>query len=136
MERLVRRELGRVAKLAVLVLVVVALAALSATGVFASARDVAGTVERIVRSGDHERVQSSAQLSQFEFNRLSAGTSEPRLQALVGDPASRQSSTVEGIAIECWYYGVAGTTGAYQFCFQNGRLRTKARYTAWPAPSS
>jgi hypothetical protein len=136
MERLVRRELGRVARFVVLVLVVVALIALSASGVFASARDVAGKVERIVRSDDRERVQSSAQLSQFEFNRLTAGTSEARLRALVGDPASRQAAKVEGIAIECWYYGVAGTTGAYQFCFQNGRLRTKARYTAWPAPPS
>jgi hypothetical protein len=136
MEPVARRELGRVAKLGVLVLVVVAFIALSATGVFASARDVAGKVERIVRSDDRERVQSGAQLSQFEFNRLSAGTSEARLQALVGDPASRQSANVEGIAIECWYYGVAGTTGAYQFCFQNGRLRTKARFTAWPAPPS
>jgi hypothetical protein len=35
---------------------------------------------------------------------------------------------VEGVQLECWYYGVAGARGAYQICFENGRLSTKSRF--------
>jgi hypothetical protein len=120
----------------VLLLAVGVLAALSATGVLASAHDAPDRVKQIVESGsDDANVQSGAQVSQYEFNAVAEGTTSARLRALVGEPASRQSTEVEGIAVECWYYGVARATGAYQFCFQNGRLRLKARFTV-PVRSS
>jgi hypothetical protein len=34
---------------------------------------------------------------------------------------------VEGVRLECWYYGIAGGRGAYQVCFENGRFSTKTR---------
>jgi hypothetical protein len=116
-----------------LLLLVAVVAALSTTGVLASVRDAPRRVERLVGDGVSSARQADEQLSQYEFNSISAGTSERRLRALVGDPASRQSARVEGIGVECWYYGVARATGAYQFCFQNGVLKTKTRYNAWRA---
>ena len=115
-----------------LVLLALAVAVgLSTSGVLASARDAPDAVKRIVHGeGDvkSSAVQSGEQLSQFEFNNLGAGTSVARLRELVGDPASHNTVKVEGIRVECLYYGVARASGAYQFCFQNGRLRTKARF--------
>ena len=52
------------------------------------------------------------------------------LRALVGSPARRTTARVEGLKLDCWYYGVAGATGAYQFCFVDGKLSSKRRYAA------
>ena len=72
--------------------------------------------------------QSAAQISPGEFEQIEAGASPARLRSSVGEPASRSETTVEGLQLECWYYGVAGATGAYQLCFKNGRLATKLRF--------
>jgi len=122
-----------VAKWLLLLLAVALLVGLSTTGVLASVRDAPRRVEGLVgNSGGGTGEQSRAQLSQFEFNALSAGTTTRRLRGLVGDPQTRQTVDVEGVGVECWYYGVARASGAYQLCFQNGRLRTKTRFNAWP----
>jgi hypothetical protein len=120
--------------LLLLLLLVAVVAALSTTGVLASARDAPRRVERLVGDGASSARQADEQVSQYEFNAIAPGTSERRLRALVGEPASRQSAEIEGIVVECWYYGVARATGAYQFCFQNRVLKTKTRYNAWRAP--
>lgn len=87
-------------------------------------RDALGSVG----SGDRGGGQSAAQISSGEFAGIRAGSTAAQLRALVGEPASESSAEVEGVRLECWYYGVVGATGAYQFCFANGRLSTKLRY--------
>ena len=72
--------------------------------------------------------QSAAQISPGEFELIEPGRSPTGLRASVGEPASKSETTVEGLRLECWYYGVAGSTGAYQLCFKNGRLATKLRF--------
>jgi hypothetical protein len=72
--------------------------------------------------------QSAAQISSGEFSGVRAGSTPSGLRALVGEPASESSTEVEGVRLECWYYGVVGSSGAYQFCFANGKLSTKLRY--------
>ncbi len=109
---------------------------LSGTGLVASVRDTPNRVEALVRQSRHPVEQSRAQLSQFEFNRVAAGVTKDGLRGLIGEPASRQSVDVEGIVVDCWYYGVAAASGAYQFCFQDGRLRTKTRYAVAPPRAS
>jgi hypothetical protein len=72
--------------------------------------------------------QSAAQVSPGEFEQIEAGISPAGTRATVGEPASKSETTVEGLRLECWYYGVAGATGAYQLCFKNGHLATKLRF--------
>jgi hypothetical protein len=77
------------------------------------------------RAGAATDGQSSSQISRSEFDAVAAGTSPARLRASAGEPASRSVADVEGVRVECWYYGVAGRSGAYQLCFENGRLASK-----------
>ncbi len=76
--------------------------------------------------------QSAEQISSGEFASAHGGMEASALRALVGKPDERTEANVEGLALECWYYGVAGGTGAYQFCFVDGRLSSKRRYGALP----
>jgi hypothetical protein len=50
------------------------------------------------------------------------------LRSFAGEPAETTKASVEGIDLECWYYGIGGARGAYQICFQNGHLTAKARF--------
>jgi hypothetical protein len=72
--------------------------------------------------------QSAAQISSGEFSEVREGSTPSGLRALAGEPASKSSTEVEGVRLECWYYGVVGSSGAFQFCFANGKLSTKLRY--------
>ena len=72
--------------------------------------------------------QSAAQLSRAEFVEVAKGTTRAKLRALVGEPESTSSTEVENLKVECWYYGVVGMSGTYQFCFVDGRLRSKVGY--------
>jgi hypothetical protein len=74
--------------------------------------------------------QSAEQISSGEFATVHGGMKAATLRSQVGAPAERTTSHVEGLEVECWYYGVAGDTGAYQFCFVDGRLSSKRRYAA------
>ena len=51
------------------------------------------------------------------------------LRARVGAPEDTSKHEVEGMTIECWLYGAGATTGTYQLCFANDRLRSKVEYT-------
>ena len=73
--------------------------------------------------------QSASQLSSGEFAGIQEGATPERLRALAGDPATMSVTEIEGLELECWYYGAAGSTGAYQLCFENGRLSTKVRFS-------
>ncbi len=72
--------------------------------------------------------QSAAQLSTVEFEQIGSGFTPGKLRSFAGEPATKSSAKVEGVALECWYYGVAGARGAYQICFEDGKLSTKVRY--------
>ena len=75
--------------------------------------------------GAEADAQGAAQISYEEFRDATVGMTSARLRASVGDPESTSSHEVEGLAIDCWLYGIAGSTGAYQFCFADDRLRAK-----------
>ena len=107
--------------------VVVGLAVLVAPRLLASAPDVRGAFD-LAGSGSRSDSQSASQLSEGEFVQVGNGFTVTRLRALAGEPASRSAAVVEGVKLECWYYGIVGGTGAYQFCFADGKLRAKLRY--------
>jgi hypothetical protein len=72
--------------------------------------------------------QSSSQLSTEEYGQIDSTFSPARLGSFAGEPATKTNASVEGVQLECWYYGVAGARGAYQICFENGHLSTKSRF--------
>ena len=72
--------------------------------------------------------QSSSQLSPSEFDQIDSYFTPDRLGSFAGEPATKTDASVEGVDLECWYYGVAGARGAYQICFENGKLSTKSRF--------
>jgi hypothetical protein len=76
----------------------------------------------------HAVAQSASQLSSEEFAQVDAGFTPDRLRGFAGEPSTTTEASVEGVRLECWYYGVAGDRGAYQICFENGRLSGKARF--------
>ena len=115
----------RLALLAVLVLVVFVVGAPVLLG---QAPALRSKLPRFA-SGDTEGgKQSAAQLSRAEFVDVAKGMTRAKLRALVGEPESTSSNKVENLEVECWYYGVVGTSGTYQFCFVDGRLRSKVAY--------
>jgi hypothetical protein len=77
---------------------------------------------------DDGGVQSGSQISEAEFARAEIGTSPTTFRAFVGEPEGKSTNRVEGLRIECWYYGLGGTSGSYQLCFVNGKLRSKLRF--------
>lgn len=72
--------------------------------------------------------QGAAQLSRLEFVQARYGMSPSALRSLVGEPESETSTRVEGLDLECWYYGIVAASGSYQFCFSGGRLESKWRF--------
>lgn len=72
--------------------------------------------------------QSAAQLSSEEFSAIDDAFTPSSLGSFAGEPTTKTKASVEGIRLECWYYGIAGGRGAYQVCFENGRLSTKTRF--------
>jgi hypothetical protein len=108
------------------VLVVLVLLA-GGSAVLAKVGSLPDAVERAVGSTAGGR-QSASQISSTEFAGADLGTAKASLRALVGEPEAKATHEVEGLRLECWYYGAGSKTGAYQFCFQNGRLRSKIEY--------
>lgn len=100
---------------------------LDGAAVFAAARDVPERVAAVVRDSDVQG-QSGSQISGAEFLSVQQGTPRGRVRGLLGAPEHASRATVEGVDIECWTYGVAAGTGAYQLCFANGRLKSRFAY--------
>ena len=73
--------------------------------------------------------QSEAQISSAEFAQIKAGLSPKALRDLVGEPASEDSTALEGLELECLSYGIVGASGIYQICFANGKLASKLRFS-------
>ena len=105
--------------------VVLGLALLVAPQLVENAPDLRGAFDA---GGGPRSAQSASQLSEGEFAEVGNGFTTTRLRALAGEPAGRSADEVEGVKLECWYYGIVGGTGAYQFCFADGKLRAKLRY--------
>lgn len=74
------------------------------------------------------RGQGASQISSAEFAQMAAGVTPGALRTLAGEPESTSTTRVEGLELECWYYGIVGTSGAYQFCFTDGKLSSKLRF--------
>ena len=72
-----------------------------------------------------EETQSASQISYVEFRLAAVGSSPKKVRERVGEPEATSTHELEGMEIECWFYGAAGSTGAYQLCFANDRLRAK-----------
>jgi hypothetical protein len=72
--------------------------------------------------------QSAAQISATEFRGLPVGLTPGTLRGRIGAPEHTSTARLEGLRVECWYYGVAGARGVYQLCFSDGRLNSKLRY--------
>jgi hypothetical protein len=73
--------------------------------------------------------ESRSQLSSAEFEQIDESFTPERLRAFAGEPAAETKASVEGVTLECWYYGIAGGQGTYQVCFENERLSAKLRFT-------
>ena len=109
-------------------MIVLATAAVAAfVLVYPAARERLPTAMHFVRDAKPAG-QSASQLSSEEFTQVGREFTPERLRSFAGEPASRTNVSVEGVRLECWYYGVAGARGAYQICFQNGRLTAKSRF--------
>jgi hypothetical protein len=72
--------------------------------------------------------QSDAQISGTEFAQIRAGLSPRALRDLAGEPASEDSTELEGLRLQCLSYGIVGASGIYQFCFADGKLSSKLRF--------
>jgi hypothetical protein len=113
----------------VLLLAVVGLALVVAAGPLrANVADLRARAEQFVK--EKTNGQTSEQMSASEFREIGLGDTRERVRELVGTPQTKQTTTVEGVHLECWYYGIAAGTGSYQLCFAQGRLRSKVRFAA------
>jgi hypothetical protein len=118
-----------VSRLLVLVALLVLLAAaLGGPTLLAGAQDIPRRVAHAVKSEPSDS-QSAAQISLAEFEAVPHGTVVERARELLGEPEHLSRAGVEGVEIECWTYGVAGATGAFQLCFADGRLSSRFRYS-------
>ena len=81
--------------------------------------------ERAVSLTGGREKQSASQISYVEFRLMAVGSAPEQVRERVGEPEATSTHQLEGIEVECWLYGAAGNTGAYQLCFANDRLRAK-----------
>ena len=112
----------------VIVLVAAALVVAAGPALLARGSDLRDEVGELVKDGGGG--QSASQISSGEFASAAGGMRRETLRSLVGAPEERTTARIEGLELECWYYGVVGATGTYQFCFVDGRLSSKRRYAA------
>ena len=110
--------------------VVVAVLVAGGASVLAKVPDLRDKAAGLVERDDAETSQSRSQVSQVEFGDVRFGYTTARLRELVGTPEATHDANVEGLKLKCWYYGIVGESGSYQFCFADGRLRSKFRFVA------
>jgi hypothetical protein len=116
-------SLSRLILLVAAVAAVLVVTAPSLRGQIGDFRDRLPSLEEATSKG-----QSEAQISSAEFAQIRAGLSPRALRDLVGEPASAESTDLEGLKLECMSYGIVGASGIYQFCFANGKLASKLRF--------
>ena len=112
----------------VIVFGALAVAVVAGPAVLAQVPDARSRLSELVGGEGGGKGQSGAQLSAVEFAEVARGVSAERLRELVGEPETAHRAGVEGLRIECLYYGIVGASGSYQFCFADGKLSTKARF--------
>jgi hypothetical protein len=123
-----RSNRRRVASLSRLLLLAAAAAAVLVVSA-PTLRDSLPDVEELVPERAQQRSgQSDAQISSAEFAQIRAGLSPRALRDLAGEPASEDSTELEGLRLECLSYGIVGASGIYQFCFADGKLSSKLRF--------
>lgn len=105
-----------------------AAAAVAAVGGAGGLRDLPG-VAAVERVAAHDDEQGASQISAAEFLQVQRGIPSAELRALVGEPEDVDEANVEGVELECWYYGVVGASGAFQFCFADDRLVSRFRFS-------
>jgi hypothetical protein len=118
---------GSVASLSRLLL----LAAVGAAVLVFTAPTLRGSLpdlDELLRAAEQRSGQSDAQISSAEFAQIRAGLSPRALRDLAGEPASEDSTELEGLRLECLSYGIVGASGIYQFCFADGKLSSKLRF--------
>lgn len=118
-----------ITRLVVLLVAVAALVA-AAPSLLDSTTNIRDEVSSFIQDHGGGDGQSAEQISSGEFASTHAGMPPSALRNLVGSPADENTVKVEGLRLQCWYYGVAGATGAYQFCFQDGKLSSKRRFAS------
>jgi hypothetical protein len=116
-------SLSRLVLLVAAVAALLVIAAPTLRGQIGGLRDRLDSLEEATSKG-----QSEAQISGAEFAQIKAGLSPKALRDLVGEPASEESTELEGLRLECMSYGIVGASGIYQFCFANGKLASKLRF--------
>jgi hypothetical protein len=117
-------------KLLVVLLVVAAVVAVGGPGLLERVSDARPDVTAFLDEGRDRRSQGAAQMSAAEFLRLPKDTPQEVVEATAGKPESRHRVSLERVELDCWYYGIAGATGAYQLCFVDGKLRSKIGFGA------
>ena len=122
-----RGEHGLVSRLFLLGVVVVAVLVFGASGVVGALPDLRDRAEQALRDRS-SGAQGGAQISGTEFVRAERGITPQQLRELVGDPESSSKTRIEGLELECLYYGIVGASGAYQFCFAEGKLVSRYRF--------
>jgi hypothetical protein len=73
--------------------------------------------------------KSSHQVSPTKYAQIKVGMTPAQLRRLVGKPEDTSSFSSTGITTVCWTYGVLAETATYSFCFDNGKLATKSRFS-------
>ena len=106
---------------------VAAVVFLSGTGVLADVRSAPERARGVLGTAA-ARGHSKAQISPMEFIRAPRGAPRTEIRNLLGEPEDTSTAIVEGLKVECWLYGIAADTGAFQLCFENGRLSSRFRY--------
>jgi hypothetical protein len=101
----------------------------AAPSLLSKASDLRQALPVLTDAHETAATQSAAQLSPAELAELPTGLTPGSLRARAGAPDHRSTTRLEGIKLECWYYGVADSRGAYQLCFANGHLASKLRYS-------
>ena len=71
--------------------------------------------------------KSSAQVTKKKVKQVKLGDTKREVRALLGKPENSDRMEVEGMKMDCWYYGVLAER-SWQFCFNNGKLESKNRY--------
>jgi hypothetical protein len=105
---------------------VVAFAAAGGSELLTRIPDVGEAATDAIR--DHTRDQGSSQISAAEFLQVRRGATAEQVRALVGSPERETRVRVEGVQLDCLYYGVVGASGAFQLCFADDRLVSRFRY--------
>jgi len=111
-----------------IVLGVIVFFAVGGSAVVAKAPEARERVTGIIRGDEDGEGQGAAQISSTEYVGLRRSATSASVRSRIGEPEKKHTATVEGVKVECWYYGIVAATGSYQLCFVSGKLSSRSRY--------